>query len=242
MIRRLLVTFLPLARLFLTMPHARPVACLAAIAALFLVSAARAADFPILDLARLELQNARTELLSYRGHQALKITEKESGPGQAVAILKDLAFHDGTIELDLAGAPSKTAPASARGFVGILFRVQPGGGSYESIYLRPSNGRAENQEQRNHSTQYVSAPDWPWERLRKETPGRYESYVDLEPGVWTHMRVVVRGTEAQLFVGDATQPCLLVHNLKLGDASGGVALWAGPGTEAYFRDVRVTPR
>jgi hypothetical protein len=56
------------------------------------------------------------------------------------------------------------------------------------------------------------------------------------------MRVVVQGKEARLFVGDAVQPCLIVHDLKAGDVAGGIALWIGPGTEGYFRNVRITPR
>ena len=52
--------------------------------------------------------------------------------------------------------------------------------------------------------------------------------------------VVVQDKEARLFVGDARQPCLIVHDLKLGDVAGGVALWTGPGTEGYFRNVRIT--
>jgi hypothetical protein len=55
------------------------------------------------------------------------------------------------------------------------------------------------------------------------------------------MRIVVQGTEARLFVGGASQPCLIVHDLKLGDGAGGIALWIGPGTEGYFRNVRITP-
>ena len=205
-----------------------------------LCSTAWGADFPIHDPSRLELNNARIESVTYKGKPGLKITEKEPGPGQAFAGLKDVQFHNGTIDLEVSGAPSAKADPTARGFIGVAFRVQADGTHYEEIYLRPSNGRAEDQEQRNHSTQYVSAPDWPWNRLRKETPGRYESYVDLQAGEWTRMRVVVRDKEARLFVGDAGQPCLIVHDLKLGDVAGGVALWTGPGTEGYFRNVRVT--
>jgi hypothetical protein len=96
---------------------------------------------------------------------------------------------------------------------------------------------------RNHSTQYVSHPDFPWQKLRKETPGVYESYVDLEPGAWTPVRIVVAGVKAQLYVHGAPQPVLIVNDLKLGaGASGGVALWIGPGTEAYFSDLTITPR
>lgn len=106
------------------------------------------------------------------------------------------------------------------------------------FYIRPTNGRADDQLRRNHSTQFVSAPDWPWERLRKENPGVYESYVDLAAGEWTHLCVVVHGTNASLYFGGAAQPCLLVHDLKPGNPHGAVALWIGPGTEGYFSGLR----
>jgi len=89
--------------------------------------------------------NARVESVTYHGRAALKMTEKDAGRGDAFAILKDLSFHDGVIELDVSGAPSKTADATARGFIGILFRLQPDGVHSESMYLRPVNGRAEDQ-------------------------------------------------------------------------------------------------
>ena len=117
---------------------------------------------------------------------------------------------------------------------------QPNAAKYEMFYLRPTNGRADDQLRRNHSAQYVSFPDWPWERTRKETPGLYESYVDLEPAVWTKVKITVAGTKAQLYVNGATQPCLIVNDLKLGPGKGGVALWIGPGTEGYFANLRTS--
>ena len=66
--------------------------------------------------------------------------------------------------------------------MGIAFRVEAQGTRYECFYLRFTNGRPDDQLQRNHSTQYVSEPDFRWQRLRKENPGVYESYVDIEPG------------------------------------------------------------
>jgi hypothetical protein len=78
--------------------------------------------------------------------------------------------------------------------------------------------------------------------LRKEFPEKYESYVDLQPGVWTRMRIEVSGTTARLFVHDNTQPNLIVSDLKHGLSEGGVALWIGPGTEAFFSNLRITPR
>src|SRR5438128_8445754 len=49
-------------------------------------------------------------------------------------------------------------PLPARGFIGIAFRVR--GDRYEYIYLRPTNGRADDQVRRNHSTQYSAHPSF----------------------------------------------------------------------------------
>jgi hypothetical protein len=206
---------------------------------LFAVLTVRAQDAPLLDVARLELKNTRAEVSRYRGSAAIKleITAQEVSDGYAV--IKGSRFHNGTISLDVAGAPAKGAQEGARGFIGIHFRIQADGAHWENIYVRPTNGRAADQLRRNHSTQYTSYPDWPWERLRKEAPGVYESYADMVAGEWTHLRVVVLGADASLYVGGAEQPCLLVHDLKMGDAEGSVALWIGPGTEGYFRNVNV---
>ncbi len=191
-------------------------------------------------LDKLQLRQAHAESATYLGKQAIHLTPAPGG-GDGVAILSGSEFQDGTIEVDLAGAPTRGAGGFARGFIGIAFRVQPDAAKYELFYLRPTNGRADDQLRRNHSTQYVSFPDWPWERTRKDTPGLYESYVDLEPGVWTKVKIVVSGGKARLFVHGASQPCLIVNDLKLPPARGAVALWVGPGTDGYFANLRMTP-
>jgi hypothetical protein len=134
-----------------------------------------------------------------------------------------------------------TAAPTARGFVGIAFRVAPDAAHFECIYLRPKNGRANDQLQRNHSTQYISVPGFPWQKLRAETPGKYESYVDLVPGEWTHVKISVTGTSAQLYVNGSEQPVLIVNDLKQPMAKGAVALWVGPGTIAHFANLRIEP-
>ena len=68
----------------------------------------------------------------------------------------------------------------------------------------------------------------------------YESYVDLLPGEWTDVKIVVVGTTARLYVHGADQPSLIVNDLKLGESSGAVALWIGPGTVAHFTDLSIS--
>jgi hypothetical protein len=181
---------------------------------------------------------------TYKGREAVRINEDIDSPsktGSEIALIKGADFTNGTIEIDVSGAPAAGARADVRGFVGIAFRVKAEDSKYECFYLRPTNGRADDQLRRNHSTQYISSPDYPWERLRKENPGVYESYVDLEPGVWTKLKIVVDGVRAQLYVNGASQPCLIVNDLKLGETRGQIALWIGLGTEAYFSNLKITP-
>jgi hypothetical protein len=180
----------------------------------------------------------KLESVDYQGKRAVKITEEgEVANGEAYAVVKDAAFHNGAIAVELAGRPAGSAGGAARGFIGIAFRLQ--NGKFEYIYLRPTNGRADDQVRRNHSTQYSAHPDFSFAVSRQQAPEKYESYVDLEPGVWTRYRITVEGTKARLFVHGATEPCLIVNDLKLGDSSGAVALWIGPGTEGYFTGLEI---
>jgi hypothetical protein len=181
--------------------------------------------------------NGRAEIANYRGRSAVHLVASLGYDGDVIAILGDSDAMNGTIEADVAGAPRADADESARGFVGISFRVQSDERRFENLYLRPTNARADDQERRNHSAQYTSEPEFPWERMRKESPGKYESYVDLESGAWTSMKIVMSGRRASLYVNGASQPCLIVSDLKLGETHGGVALWAHSTTDAYFSRV-----
>ncbi len=191
---------------------------------------------------RLVGKNVSITPASYKGRSAIQvIAAPTAANATSYAVLKDVSFRDGTIEADLAGQPAAGASDGARGFIGIAFRLQ-GDGSYEYIYLRPTNGRADDQVRRNHSTQYSSHPDFDFARSRQEAPGEYESYVDLQPGAWTKYKIEVEGRKARLYVHGAEQPCLIVNDLKLEPRAGGVALWVGPGTEGYFSNLSIAAK
>ncbi len=188
---------------------------------------------------QLEARGASVANTTYQGKAAVRLDAlPNAADGTSYAILKGSRFHNGTIEVELAGKPAGSAGPAARGFIGIAFRVQ--GNRYDYIYLRPTNGRADDQVRRNHSTQYGAQPEFDFYQLRKQSPEKYESYVDLEPGVWTKYRIVIDGTKARLFVHGAAQPCLIVNDMKHGDSEGAVALWVGPGTEGYFANLKIT--
>jgi hypothetical protein len=192
------------------------------------------------DPSQLSLTNAKAELTTHRGSTALKLVPSDSKiNGGLLALFNGIRFRNGVIDVDVSGMPAKGADESARGFIGVVFRAQSAK-RFEIIYLRPTNSHADDQLRRNHTTQYSSEPDWPWDRLRKESPGVYESWADIAAGEWTHMRIVVHGTNASLYVNGSRNSCLIIHDLKLGDSEGSVGLWMGEDTEGYFRDLKVT--
>ena len=195
---------------------------------------------PNKDQDKLIALHATKDPVTYMGKKAIKVVGNKDNLGEPMIRIKDVDFKDGTIEAWVAGKPRDGAFADARGYVGISFRVSDDNRRFECFYLRPTNGRVEDQVRRNHALQYTSTPDFPWFKLRKENTEKYESYADLVTGEWTKMKIVVKGDKAKLYVLDAKQPNLIVNDLKLGaDAKGGIALWIGLDTEAYFADIKI---
>lgn len=216
---------------------------------LTMLGASAAQTFELDSTKGLQAHDVTVEAVTYHGRKAVRVmpaadadaelVAAKNGEGGGIVVLPGTSFHDGTIELEVAGKPRAGAPSDARGFMGAAFRVAADPSKYECIYIRPTNGRADDQVRRNHSTQYISMPEYEWSRLRKEAPGRYESYVDLAPGEWTKIKIEVSGVKARLYVNDSLQPALVVNDLKHGDSEGAVALWIGLGTEAYFANLRL---
>lgn len=199
---------------------------------------------------RLYPVNVSIDISRHEGKDALKVlgtAPSSENPSrqrvETLVIINESRFTNGTIELEVAGRPKQSAEASARGFIGLAFHLEGTSEySYDCFYLRPTNGRAEDQLRRNRSCQYISHPDFTFQRFRDESPGVYESYVDLVPGKWTRIRITVDGVKAQLFVNDAEQPSLIVNDLKRAGKSGLVALWLEQSTEAYFRNLKIVSR
>src|SRR5687768_11190695 len=197
----------------------------------------QARQFSLESTAGLRLSKLTAQPATLGGKKGVQVTSTGT---EEIAAIEGLDFDNGIIQVELAGTPGPGAGEGARGFVGIAFRVSNDMQTFDAFYLRPTNGRAEDQERRNHATQYISHPDWTWSRLRRETPSKYEAYVDLVPDEWTKIKIEVRGGRALLYVHDHEQPTLIVNDVKSGaDRNGAVALWIGPGTVAHFRNLTV---
>lgn len=219
--------------------------CLTALPAL----AAGSEAYPLFDAENTTPHDVTAEAARFDGKDGLKIIVDpdhvglpEGGCDNCTFLALDgIDFGDGTIEIEVAGMPGPDAPPMNRGFVGIVFRADEAATQYEGVYLRPTNGVADKQILRNHTVQYFSIPDYPWMRLRDETPGQYESHAPVKAGEWIKLRIELSGTVMRLYVDGADWPVLVVNDLKHGaDKRGTIGLFTEPKTDAYFRNLVLT--
>ena len=213
------------------------------ITGILLIPATLSAQQVELQNANLEAHQVSMELVQLTGKKAVKVIKDSTVKlvdEPTFVKIKDLDFHNGTIEVKVLSKLMKNAPAMARGFIGVAFRISEDNSRYESIYIRPTNGRANDQVRRNHSIQYYSYPDYKFDRLRKEAPEKYESYADMELDKWITMRIEVNGQHASLFLDNNSQPSLIVNDLFHDTkAIGAIGLWVEMGTEGYFSDLTI---
>lgn len=195
------------------------------------------------DLNRLEAVNVFISKEKLMGREAVKVIKDSSVKEvDEPTFFKTVGvnFKNGTIEIKVLSKLLNTAPEFARGFIGIAFRINDSNTKYESIYIRPTNARSGDQVRRNHTIQYYSYPDYKFDRLRKESPERYESYADMELNKWIDLRIEVKDKQARLFINKSQQPALVVTDLKHGEnIAGDIGLWVDIGTEGFFKDLTI---
>jgi hypothetical protein len=137
------------------------------------------------------------------------------------AVLKDIAFADGTIEFDI-----KTV---GRGAPGVVFR-QKDEDNFELFYLRPDPD----------CPAYIACLQY-----APQTHGvllwdlflQYETSAPLRETGWNHIRMVVSGRRMNIFVNGASSPTLAVGRLEGNALEGGIK-FQGPAT---FANVVITP-
>jgi len=196
-------------------------------------------SFPLDTVAGLDAHDVKVEPAEYLGRKAIRLTmDKQDG---GLVVLKGSDLQDGTIEADVAVKIMTPPGVRMPGFTGIAFRAKPDGSECQIFYLRPKNALAEDQGMRNHTVQYVAEPGYGWYRLRREWPFVYESYADIQPETWIHVKIELAGRVARIFLNGSEKPSLVVDGLKGSNLRGAVGLWGYAGEESYFSNVRITP-
>ena len=180
-----------------------------------------------------KLRTVNRDVTKIEGHDGVHLSERE-GPG--VAWLEGTDFAQGTIEVDVRGRD-----LVGRSFLGVAFHRKDDN-TYESVYLRPFNFRADDAARHQHAVQYMAVPDYDWPRLRKDFPEEFENPVDasVAPTDWVPLRVAVDAKTIQIFVGNVKTPALEARKLGTGDR-GLVGLWVGNNSDGDFANLRITP-
>ncbi len=172
------------------------------------------------------LGQART--IDHLGRRCLSLDD-------AAASVRDFEFTDGIIDVDL-------AVSGARGFPGFLFRWQSDGGGLggldslrdgETVYLRPHLTGLDDAQQYTPIVNQAA----PWQIYN----GRgFTRAVDIPKDAWLHVRLAVTGAQAKLYVGNMSEPSLVVTDLKSGNRKGRLSL-SGPGCFANVQILQTAP-
>ena len=203
----------------------------------------------IFDWKRTQIQESyvHASVADLDGQTCLRVTKHEAKLNDydenTYAKVAGTDFHNGIIEVTMLARLLPDAPALARGFIGIAFRINEDDSAFESYYVRPTNGIrvTEDPVRRSHGTQYFSYPNYTFEYFRAHGITRYDSEADIALDEWIRLKAVVKGERASFYVNDMEKPALVVDRLIHGaDARGGIGLFVDIGTEAFFRDLKVT--
>ena len=202
-----------------------------------------------------EAVNTKAAIVNMDGVQVLKVQrdliafpfdEKNidtSTDGPTYVKLTNVAMENGTIEVKMLSRIIENFPfPAARGFIGVAYRVDQENKNFDAIYLRPSNGRADDQLRRNHTIQYFSYPGNTFGRLRKEANGLYETYADIGLNEWIDVRIELQDKKAVLYINNQKSPSFIVTKMLGTSKTGSIALWVEIGTVGYFKDLKVTKK
>jgi hypothetical protein len=149
--------------------------------------------------------------------------------------LKGVDFTYGIIELDIRGRNE-----FLKSFPGIAFYAADTSRNYDVIYFRPFNFSHTDPVRRTWSVQYMSLPQYGYDRLRKENTGQFESEIipNPKPEDWIHARIVIAKDSIKVYVNGMDKPSLSVRTLQ-GRSKGMFGLWTD-GTVAEFANVLIT--
>lgn len=203
-----------------------------------------------------KLFNVTGEVMKFQGKNVLKIErDLKAFPfdiNRLEATVDDIHyarleglddFENGTIEVKMYSQIQNPSPfAGAAGFIGLYYRIQEDNSAFESIYLRPRVGRADDQLLRNHTVQYFAYPNFKFDTLRKIAPFKYEGPAPVALNEWITMRIEVNGESAEMFINDLKYSSFIVDKMLSKSKKGSVGLFVDIATTGYFKDLKVTKR
>lgn len=125
------------------------------------------------------------------------------------AELKDVNFHNGTIEFDIAFP-------QGRGFPGITFRKQDAQ-NYEEFYIRPH--QSGNPDANQYTPVFNGLAGW-----QLYYGEGHAAPIKYNYDAWNHVKLVIKGTAGEVYINDMTKPLFQIYELKQGDVKGPITL------------------
>jgi len=161
----------------------------------------------------------------------LKILENKK---EGIVWLPIRDFENGTIEIEMRGKD-----VFQRSFIGIAFHGTDDT-HYDAVYCRPFNFFAKDSVRRIHAVQYISHPDFTWEKLRKEKNTVFEKEIinPPNPNDWFTMKLSVSSTNVKVYINGAKQPSLAVEKLK-NRARGKIGLFTADSSGGDFKIIEI---
>ena len=180
------------------------------------------------------------------GEEVLRVVKSEKiyeYDENTYAKVKNVNLKDGVIEVDMMSRLLPDAPDFARGFIGIAFRINEDDTAFESFYIRPTNSinATDDPLRQSHGCQYFAYPKYTFSYFREHGITKYEAPIHYELNQWIHLKAVIKDDTASFYLNHEEQPVLTVEKLLHGKGiHGGIGLFVDIGTEAFFKNIRIT--
>lgn len=191
-------------------------------------------NYDLLQLSKrkqLHVHNREVSTFSENDKSGIRFSPRENN---GIAWIEGVTFSDGIIEVDIKGQD-----VLQQSFVGIAFHGADDK-QFDAVYFRPFNFKAEDSVRRIHAVQYVSLPDFDWQRLRQEQNGQYEKAITpaVNPNDWFHVKIVVQSPQVSVYVNGEKQASLTIKQLSL-LKTGKIGLWVGNNSGGDFANLSV---
>ena len=176
--------------------------------------------------------NRELKLFSNDSVTYLQVSENKK---EGIVWLPLKQFENGTIEIEMRGKD-----IFQRSFIGIAFHGL-NDSVYDAVYCRPFNFFAKDSVRRVHAIQYVSHPDFTWEKLRNERNAVFEKQIihPPDPNGWFTLKLVINDSIVKAFIDNSEIASLEIKKLN-SRQSGKTGFFTGDSSGGDFKSVKLS--
>lgn len=170
------------------------------------------------DTVRWDLEAIESRVEEYLGQESLYLKG-------GIVVVKDSDFLNGIIEYDISFS-------GERGFMGAVWRLQDFN-NFENFYMRPHQSGNPDANQYTPVFNGIAG----WQLYYGEGYGAPVNYSFNE---WMHVKIIVSGKNAEIYIGDMQQPILFVNEQKRKLSRGKVGLYVSNFAPCHFANFSYT--